>query len=135
MKYPSRLRHKIRGFTLVELIMTIVVMAIVAIPLALLVSQHIESVFTSRDLTLATNLARFEMENVSNMNYTNITNASFSNYQGYDYDLNRNAVYVYGSNLTPNSLKRITVSVSRHGEVSAIVTLITYLAGNITYGL
>ncbi len=115
--------------------MTIVVMAIVAIPLALLVSQHIESVFTSRDLTLATNLARFEMENVSNMNYTNITNASFSNYQGYDYDLNRNAVYVYGSNLTPNSLKRITVSVSRHGEVSAIVTLITYLAGNITYGL
>jgi len=54
-----------RGFTLIELIMTIVLVGIVSIPLSLLIAQHITSAAYSKDTTLAFNLARWDMEQVN----------------------------------------------------------------------
>jgi len=113
--------------------MTIVVVGIIAIPLSLLVSQHIESIFQSEDLTLGGNLARFAMEVVNNMNYTDIVNASFNQYQGYNYNVSRFMSYVHGSGVSPESTKKVTVEVSKIGQTKVITGLTTYITRNINY--
>lgn len=115
--------------------MTIVVMSIVSVPLSLLIGAHLESVFVSEDEAMAQNLARFEMEKVNNMNYTNVTSANFSNYQGYQYDLVRTVSYVQGNGATAESLKKITVDVTKSNGTRVIAGLITYLAKNVVYGI
>ena len=128
---------KRQGFTLIELIMTIVVVSICAIPLSLLVSQHITSVFQSEDYTMAINLGRFEMEKVNNMSYANIVSGSFSNYQGYSYDITRTVSYAPGggSGATAESLKKVQVDVKKAGSAIVIVSFVTYIAKNVLYGL
>jgi prepilin-type N-terminal cleavage/methylation domain-containing protein len=136
VKLIPKLRLKAKaGFTLVELIMAIVVVGIVSVPLSLLLSQHIESTFQSEDLTIATNLARFEMEKVNNLAYASIVNATFSNYEGYGYDLTRTFAYAQGSGLSTESLKKVTVQVRKSGSAAVLVSLISYIAKNISYGL
>jgi prepilin-type N-terminal cleavage/methylation domain-containing protein len=134
MKLIPRLRHK-TAFTLIELIMTIVVVGIVAVPLSLLLSQHIESTFQSEDLTIATNLSRFEMEKVNNLAYASIVNATFSNYEGYNYDVARTVTYAQGSDVSAESLKKITVEVRKSGSAAVLANITTYIARNVSYGL
>lgn len=134
MKLIPRLRPK-AGLTLVELIMTIVVVGIVAVPISLFISRNTESVFYCEDLTIALNLAKFEMERVNNLTYANIISDSFPNYQGYNYNVTRSVTYVQGSGATPESLKKITVSVTKTGSASVLVSLVTYIAKNVSYGL
>lgn len=130
-----RLRLKNRGFTLVELIMTIVVVGIVAIPLSLLLSSHVQSVFDSGDYTIANNLARFEMEAVNNLAYADIVSANFTNYQGYSYDIVRTVNYAQGSGSAAESLKRVVVQVRKSGDPTILVSLVTYIARNVRFGL
>ena len=130
-----KLRLKAKGFTLIELIMTIVVVGIIAIPLSLLLSQHIQGVFDSADYTLANNLARFEMEVVNNLAYTNITSTTISSYQGYDYTVTRTVTYAQGSASTAESLKKIVVGVKKSGSATVLAGLVTYIAKNVGYGL
>lgn len=134
MKLIPKLRPK-TGFTLIELVMTIVVVGIVAVPLSLFIGRNIESVFYCEDLTIALNLAKFEMEYVNNLIYVNIINASLPNYQGYNYNLTRSVTYVQGGDATAESLKKITVSVTKSGSTSVLVSLVTYIARNVSYGL
>lgn len=115
--------------------MTIVLVGIVSIPLALLVSQHIESVFRSEDYTITRNLARFEMEVVNNTAYANIVSASSPSYQGYNYDVTRTVSFAQGTALTSESLKQIRITVTRHGSATVLVSLVTYIARNVSYGL
>lgn len=132
----ARLHHK-KGFSLIELIMTIVVVGIAAIPLSLLIVEHTRSVFQSEEYAMVVNLARFEMERVNNMPYGNITIGTtvFSNYQGYDYDITRTVSYAQGGAVSTESLKEIRVEVKKGGEAGVLVELITYLTKNINYGL
>lgn len=132
---PSRLRRKREGFTLIELVMTIVVVAIISIPLSLLVIQHIESVVQSKDYTMAMNLARWEMEIVNNTGYASISTANFPNYKGYPYDLTRTVTFAAGSGASAESLKQITVTVRRSGSATDLVKFITYIARNVIYAL
>ena len=120
------------GFTLIELIMTIVVVSIIAIPLSLLLSQHLESTFQSEDYTMAVNLGRFEMEKVNNLIYDSIVSQNSSMY---NYDITRTVVYVKGDSTTPESLKQIRVEVRRAGSAAVLVNLVTYLARNVNYGV
>lgn len=130
-----RLRHSKKGFTLIELIMTIVVVGIVSIPLSLLVSQHIRSVFETSDDTLAFNLARFEMEKVNNTSYSSISSANTSNYEGYSYTVTRTVSYAYGSSSSDESVKKIQVDVKKSGSAVVLASLITYIAKNVSYGI
>lgn len=123
-----------RAFTLIELIMTIIVVGIAAIPLSLSISQHAESVFYSQDLTTAISLARFEMEKVNNMGYTSIVSAN-PIYPGYNYDLTRIVTYAQGNDASSESLKKIIVTVTKSGSSEALGSLITYIAKNVSYGL
>lgn len=117
--------------------MTIVVTSIVAIPLSLMLSQHMVSVFVSKDYTMAVNLARFEMEIVNNMNYANIAIGTINvpNYQGYNYDVARTVTFNQGNSTTPESLKKIQVDVKKSGSAIVLVSLVTYRAANVNYGL
>ena len=130
-----RVNLALTGFTLVELVMTIVVVAIVAIPLSLLLFEHTEGTVQSSDRTMALNLARLEMEKVNNLAYANIVTASFSNYQGYSFDVDRTVSFVQGTSLTAESLKQVKVDVKRTGSATILATLVTYTARNVAYGL
>lgn len=129
-----RLRHN-KGFTLIELLMTIVVVGIVAVPLSLMLSRHIESAFASTDYTTAVNLARFEMEKMNNADYADIGSDNFSNYEGYDYDVTRVVTYAQGNAASQESLKKITVEVKKSGSAISLISLVTYIAKNIRYGV
>ena len=124
-----------RGFTLIELVMTMIIVSIVSIPLSLLIGAHIESVFLSERDVMAENLACYEMEKVNNMTYANIATASFSNYEGYAYDLTRTVTYVQGDGASVESLKKIQVEVKKAGETNVITRSVTYLAKNVAYGI
>ena len=124
-----------RAFTLIELIMAIVIMGIVAIPLALLVAQHVLGTSQSTDLTLGRSLARLEMEKVNNMAYANITNATTSNYAGYSYDVTRTVTFAQGNGTSADSLKKIAVGIAKSGNSTAFFNLTTYIAKNVTIGL
>ena len=131
----QKMRYENRGFSLIELIMTIVIVGIVSIPLGLLLSRHYESIFISEDYHNAMNLARFEMERVRNMSYANIITASFSNYQGANYDVVRTVTFVQGTALTAESLKRVLVQVRKSGTLTIIFSSNTFIARNVSYGL
>ena len=135
MKLISKIANDRKSFTLIELLMTIVVVAIIAIPLALLVGEHLNSILRSEEYTMAVDLARFEMENVKNLNYANIITGSFPNYQGYSFDVTRTVSFAQGNGASAESLKLVQVDVSRAGSVTILFTLETYIAQNVIYGL
>ena len=59
-----------RGFTYVEILVTLVIVAILFVPMMQLFSQAMEATTMSRDLITAVNLARWEMERVKNLSAT-----------------------------------------------------------------
>ena len=128
------LKNKSKGFTLFELVLTIVVVGIASIPLSLMLSQQAQSIVQSGDHTAALHVARLEMEKVMNINYAAITSASFSNYQGFSYDVVRTVSYVQGSDITAESLKKIVVDVKKVGSSTVLESLVTYIAKNVKYG-
>jgi prepilin-type N-terminal cleavage/methylation domain-containing protein len=130
-----KLFRKKRSFTLIELIMTIVVVGIIALPISITLAKHVQSVAVSQDYTTALNLARLDMEQVLNTAYASISSASFSNYQGYAYNLSRTVTYAQGSSGTTESLKLVSISVTRSDSATVLVNLKTYIAKNITLGL
>ncbi len=113
--------------------MTIVVVGIVALPISVTLARHVQSVFQSQDMTMANNLARFDLELMNNTDYTSIASASFTGYQGYDYDLTRTVSYVNGSWFGTESTKKITVQVTKSGSAAVLVKLVTYISRNIRY--
>ena len=132
-----KLFPKKSAFTLIELIMTLVVVGIVALPISITLSKQVQSVFVSQDYTTALNLARFEMENVLNTAYNSIAvgTTSSPNYQGYAYDLITTVSYAFGTALTAESVKLVTISVTKAGSAIVLVTLNNYIAKNVTWGL
>lgn len=123
-----------RGFTLVELLMTIVVVGIISIPLSLSLSQHIRSTSVSQENSTAINLGRLQMEEVNNIPGASILIGTTNiNYTGYPYDITRTVTYVQQA--PPESLKRITVEVRKSGSAAILVSFVTYIAANVLYGI
>ena len=125
------------GFTLIELIMTMIVIGIVSVPLSFLITSHLEGVFLLEDDTIAPNLALFELEKVNNMAYATINagTINISNYQGYAYDVTRTVSFVQGNAGSAESLKQIRVEVREGGETKVNAGLTMYLAKGVDYGI
>ncbi len=125
------------GFTLIELIMTMVVIGIVSVPLSYLITSHLEGVFLLEDDTMAQNLARFELEKVNNMAYANINagTVTVSNYQGYAYDVTTTVSFVQGDAGSAESLKKVQVDVKESGNAKVNASLTTYLAKGVDHGI
>lgn len=135
---------KNRSFSLLELIMTIVVVGIVTLPISITLGEHVRSVFVSQDYSKALNLARLGMENVLRVAYGNIADnvaydgiavgtSTDSSYSGYL--ITTVISYAYGTALTADRVKLVNVSVKKVGSINNIVVLNTYIARNIIWGL
>jgi prepilin-type N-terminal cleavage/methylation domain-containing protein len=130
MRLTKRFRKK-NAFTLIELIMTIVVVGIVALPISVTLAKHVQSVFISQDYTVALNLARFEMEHALNTPYVSIVSAANPNYEGYAYNL---PITVSETISGTEAYKSVSVSATKVGSATVLATLKTYIAKNVTWG-
>ena len=128
---PNR-KHLSTGFTLIELIMTIVVTSIISIPLSLLLIEHTQSVFQSHDDAMAVQLGRDEMERVNNTSYEKIRSVNFTMDH---YHIIRSVTYAQGSADSGESLKKIKVEVKRPGSLDPLVTFLTYVSRNVQHGV
>jgi len=119
------------GFTLIELIVTIVVLGLVMIPLGLMSIEYMGSIVYSRDSGVAEGLAKLEMSKVNNLAYSDASladgyDSTTSSYEGYPYNLRRTVNYVSGWS---NNLKKVQVRVYPLGDsTNSLVNLITYVA-------
>lgn len=123
-----------KSFTLIEIIMTILIMGIVSVALGLFVINQVQAVARSDDYALAFNLARLEIEVVNNLTYASVTTTNASNYDGYNgYDMYRTVTTLYTSG--SEGLKQVVVQIRRPGSSENLAALTTYVANNVTFGL
>lgn len=78
-----------RGFSLIELITAIVLLAIIMIPAALMIIEYIRSIAYADVQTITTHLANNEMALVNVMSASGRVTGRFVRYLGYPYDLYR----------------------------------------------
>jgi len=139
-----------RALTLVELVITISLTAILGIPAGILFSEHLNGALRARDYTVAMSLARAEMERLDSLNdfcHVDLTvnspaGTTISPYQGYPYALTR-AVWCQTGNCasncaTPsnanNGIKRIEIRVTKIGSTENRATLVTYRTEYVLFG-
>ena len=119
-----------RGFSLIEIIITILIIAIFISVIALVFQEIVKGLGFSGDTVKALSLARLELSKVNNLSFTDLTladgyNNTTSNYESSSYDLNR-LVSIVPS--TSNNLKKVTISIYPSATTSVLAKLITYVA-------
>lgn len=119
-----------KGFTLVEMIITIVILAIMMIPAALVALEYVRSMEYADSLTMAANLGRMEMGIVNSLSYFDPTldfnySALTTNYAGYNFDVRR----MVGS----TGIKKVSVIVYPRGSAKKLIELVTYVTAK-SYG-
>jgi len=124
-----------KGLTLIELIMTIVLIGVLMLPLGLMCNEYIRGVVYAGDLTVGESLAMTEMAKINNLSYSDATLAdeydnTTSNYEGSGLDLNRQVDIVAG---TSNNLKKVVVTVYKRDTTTEAVKLVSYVT-DVAYG-
>ncbi len=143
-------RRVVQGLTLVELVITISLAAIIGIPTGILLSQHLKGALRARDAVVAMNLARYEMERLDSLNdfcHVDLTVNSpaglpINSYQGYPYTLTRivwcqtgNCASNCGSpSNTNNGVKRIEIRVTKSGSTDVLASLVSYRTEFVLFG-
>jgi len=128
-----RIRCK-KGFTLVELIVTITLLGLLLIPLGIMSMEFVQAIVYSRDIGVAEALAKIEMAKINNLAYSDATltvgyDNTTPNYEGYAYNLRRTV----SAGPVLNS-KQVQVRVFPSGNTTnPLVNVITYLA-DVTFG-
>lgn len=126
--------HSQSGITLVELVIFIIVVAIVSMPLSVILKNTLSETVLPEHYTIASSLARKEVENVVNLQFSTITDVAETSYTGnfsqYSYEISVDNVA--GDDLnTPvaddsTDYKRVEITIKRSGFPDvAVVTLIT----------
>lgn len=142
------------AFTLVELIMTVALVAILAVPIGGLVVETVKGSALADDTLVAMNLARYEQERIAFLGFANTVSwcsvppgnlpPSESWCPGI---VNPSSPYGLGplqvtrrvDPQTPTDgsssaeMKRITVKVFRSGQAAPVATLTTYLANGTSF--
>jgi len=124
-----------RSFTFIEIIMTVVILGVIAAAVGRFAIELAISSSRSKEYTTAMNLARMEMEVVNNLAYANITSLTTNSYDNYPFTVVRTVSYVFGDDLSAESLKQVLVQVRKDGSTDNLATLHTYIAKNTTIGL
>ena len=152
------------GLTLVELVITISLAAIIGVPTGILLSEHLTGALRARDYTVAMNLARYEMERLDSLVDGANPNTAFfcttnlalgtsgptpiTNYE--QYSLTRvvscqtpssscvcscsGACGTAAPNNARNDVKRIEVRVTKSGAGEVQATLVTYRTKYVLFG-
>jgi len=123
------------GFTLIELIMTMILIGVIMVPLGLMCNEYIHSIIFSRDAGVAEALAKLEMAKINNLSYSDATlvdgyDNTASNYEGYNIDLRREIDYVAGSS---NNLKKAVLTLYEGGTSSELAQVASYIA-DVSFG-
>lgn len=141
-----------RGLTLVELVITISLAAILGVPVGFILSEHLRAALQARDASVAMSLARQEVERLDSFNDffhadlalpTDPATTTFVNYQGYPYTLQRTVSCLLGNCTNTGTgsqgVKRVTISVYKSSSPSPppdtlAATLITYRTKHVYFG-
>lgn len=133
-----------RGLTLVELVIAIALAAALAIPVGWMISSHLGAVLQARDTSVATSLARYEVERLESLNNffanpdLNVPGQTIPNFQGTVYTMARVVECLIGNCTSTaegsQAIKRITIRVTRPPSTAPLVTLITYRTKHVTFG-
>ncbi len=137
-----------RGLTLVELVITISLTAILSIPVGILISEHLTAAIRTRDVMVAMNLARYEMERLDSLNDffaapdLNIVSTTVQNYQGFPYTMVRAVDCLVGDCTsiltTSQGVKRIRITVFKPTDsnplATQMATVVTYRAKHVLFG-
>lgn len=127
-----------RGLTLVELIMTISLAAIIGIPSGILLSTHLNAALEARDYTVAMSLARAEMERLDSLNdFSSIASqapAPVPGFPSYEREIIVTCLYSNNCNAGSFNVKRVDVTVRKTGSSSPLAMLMTYRTQNVLFG-
>jgi hypothetical protein len=136
-----------RGLTLVEVIITVGLAALLGIPVGVLLSEHLGGALRARDYTVAMSLARSEAERLDSLNDffhpdLNVTQTDVFNYLNTPYTLRREVTCVEGNctavGTGSQGVKRITITVYKPSATdlfaSVVATLATYRTKHVSFG-
>lgn len=124
------MRIEKRGFTLLEVIVSIVLIAIIMIPLGLISIEYVRSIAYADTLTQASNLARLELARVNSLPFGSvpIVTDQIQSYPAYaSFDVKRTVISIN------SNAKRVIVRVFRQGSLDRLIELTTYI-GNVLFG-
>lgn len=123
-----------QGFTFIEILVTLSLMAVLFVPTMQLFSHAMEASATSRELITAVSLARWEMERVKNVGGVSVARVKALGSASWPPDtepaLTMNGqTWRIARTLTPGSEPlEVTVEVRRAGETTAVARLVTLLS-------
>ncbi|MDP3704238.1 MAG: hypothetical protein Q8R78_07615 [Candidatus Omnitrophota bacterium] len=127
-----------RGLTLVELIITISLTALIGIPSGILLSRQLNAAIDARDYTVAMSLARAEMERIDSLNnFSSIAPQAWTPVSGFpSYERQVNVPCLTSANCNTGNfqVKRVDVTVRKTGSSSPLATLSTYRTQDVLFG-
>ena len=130
-----------RGLTLVELVLTITLAAILGVSSGLLVSEELRGMLTARDQMVAMGLARAELERLESLNdFFAIATQAPTVVPGFTaYTRAVTVTCMFSSNCTDTALdsqgvKQIDVTVTKTGILGSLASLTTYRTKHVAYG-
>ena len=136
-----------RGLSLVELVISIALLGILAVPTGMLLRELLVLIMNANDTVAAVSVARYEMERLDAIDdfYAadfNLGTTAIPNYQGTPYTLTRTLTCAlqWNNGCTNTGLgrpgsKRIVVVVTRPGNPTPFATLQSLRTKNVSYGL
>jgi len=130
------MRKNARAFTLIELMVTMLIVAILMIPISMMMMDTVRSVGYEDSIVEALALARQEMAVVTNEALADFDSADLQ-YQDPpkttvigDYDVKRIITHIKDD----ESYRIVTVRVCPHGSDEELVELVTYILRGVTFG-
>ncbi|MCX5701195.1 MAG: prepilin-type N-terminal cleavage/methylation domain-containing protein [Candidatus Omnitrophica bacterium] len=127
------MHKKTKAFTLIEIIMAIILLAIIAATIGIFITQQMQSVVWSKQYTEALNLARLDMEVANNTPFASLAVGTTTN-NTYDSAFNVVRIISTPYSYLTNSLKLIEVHVRLVGSGTDLVALYNYKVDTVTIG-
>ncbi len=134
---------KNRGLTLVEVIITITIAAIVSSPIGIILGRQLDSAMRARDVNVATVLARQELERLDSLNNFFVTpdldvGTRSAAVPGYPYTRTITVTCLEGNcasaATSSQGVKQITMVVTKTGVASTLARLIAYRTKHVSFG-
>ncbi len=133
-----------RGLTMVELVVTIALAAILGIPTGRLLVEHVRLGMQTQDSMRATQLARYEVERLDSLNafFTAdlaVATTTINNYLSTPYRMTRVVGCLEGDcttvgPVTAPGVKQITVTLIKPDTGATLARMTTYRTKNVSFG-